>query len=374
MNDNAIRIVMDGQAGSCGKGKVVGYLSIRDNIQYAINNNMSNAGHTFVFDNGEKVITSHLPISVVNPSTSLLIGANAAITPEVLERELVNYSELIGTRKIYIHPRAAVIQEKHRQYERETIRSGSTFKGCSAAIAEKIQRTPGVELARDYWGKFSSVIRDKVELVETEDILCDAVRANKSIIIEGSQGFDLDLNYGLNYPYVTSRQCTAAQLYADSGLPLGLKTHVYMLVRPYPIRISNATNIGLRINSGPYAGSNELSWDIVKRRCRAPWYVNLDEKTTISKQRRRVFEFNWDRMDKAIKLNNPDCYVLNFAQYISYRALHKADYFELPPAVYDFMDELDSKYTGLYAGLIGTGAGNSDIIDVEKANVDKRRW
>lgn len=363
---------MDGQAGSCGKGKIVGYLSLRDNIDVAINNNMTNAGHTFVFDNGKKVITSHLPISVVNPNTELLIGATAAITPEVLENELIKYSGLIGDRKIYIHPRAMIIQQKHRDYEHQMIRSGSTFKGCGAAQAEKMLRLNGVELIKDYYFKLSDTIKRKVIITDTTDILFNAVKHGKKIIIEGSQGFDLDLNYGLDYPNVTSRQCTAAQMLADCGLPLGLSVKVYMLIRPYPIRISNKTDLNIDINSGEYDGSDEITWDIIKQRCEAPIDVDLKELTTVTKKVRRVFEFNYDRFDKAMQINDPYCVVLNFAQYLNYQALSKNDYFDLPGEIYQFESYIYDKYRDKFVGLIGTGARNCDIVDIETVDADQR--
>jgi adenylosuccinate synthase len=70
-----VYVVADGQAGSCGKGKLVGYLARKLDVGITINHNMPNAGHTFVFDDGRKVVTHHLPIGVVNPRTTLLIGA-----------------------------------------------------------------------------------------------------------------------------------------------------------------------------------------------------------------------------------------------------------------------------------------------------------
>lgn len=49
MNKN-VTIVLDGQAGSCGKGKICGYIAQKDNIEISTNNWSSNAGHTYVKD------------------------------------------------------------------------------------------------------------------------------------------------------------------------------------------------------------------------------------------------------------------------------------------------------------------------------------
>lgn len=129
-----ITVVIDGQAGSCGKGKICGYLAKKDNFKISTNNWSSNAGHSFVDKNGEKIVVSHLPMALVNKNTKLLINAGAIITPEILFYEIDRYSKLIGNRKIYIHPRAMIIEEKHRNIEKEIIKSGSTFKGCGLSL------------------------------------------------------------------------------------------------------------------------------------------------------------------------------------------------------------------------------------------------
>ena len=150
-----VTIVIDGQAGSCGKGKICGYIAQKDNIEISTNNWSSNAGHTYVDNNNRKIIVSHLPMAMLNNDTKLCINAGAIITPEILEEELEKYKEIIGERKIYIHPRAMIIKQKHRDEEKQKIKSGSTFKGCGSALSEKIMREPDVELAKDYYNKFS---------------------------------------------------------------------------------------------------------------------------------------------------------------------------------------------------------------------------
>ena len=244
-----VTIVIDGQAGSCGKGKICGYIAQKDNVGISTNNWSSNAGHTYVKNTGEKIIVSHLPMAMINKNTKLCLNAGSIITPEILENELIKYKDIIGDRKIYIHPRAMIIKEKHREQEKKIIKSGSTFKGCGVAQAEKIRRYPGVELMKDYYEKYSDYAKRKIEVVDTSIILN---QSKDSILIEGAQGADLDINYGLDYPNVTSRQCSASQLIADAGIsPFNVKD-IIMIIRPYPIRISNKTNIGVDIYSGDY--------------------------------------------------------------------------------------------------------------------------
>lgn len=390
-----VTVVLDSQAGSCGKGKLIGYLANEDNIDVAVDNFMSNAGHTYVDDVlGIKVMTQQLPTSIVNPATSLVIGPEAAITPSILFEEILKYHEsgIFGDRKVIINPNAVVIIEKHRKMEQEILRSGSTFKGCGAARADKVMRQ--AMLFGTYWEKMISdnfdskeeenelyvdadkfdTIRQHIIVMDTMRYLNDAVDNGYNILIEGSQGCDLDINYGLPYPNTTSRQCHAGQLVADCGISPRLIDEIYMIMRPYPIRISNTTNLkdenggALTVSSGEYNGAEEITWDIIKKRCGAPDDVEFGEMTTVTKKKRRVFEMNWDRLKYVTKLNRPTGIMLNFAQYIDWGAYKCRDYAKLPQAVLEFIDRVESE-TGVQVLFVGTGPSNEDIIDLRSVSL-----
>lgn len=359
LNKN-ITVVIDGQAGSCGKGKICGYLAKKDNFLISTNDWSSNSGHTYVDDNGNKIIVSHIPVAMVNPETKLLINAGAIITPEILFEEIDRYKNLIGNRKIYIHPRAMIIQEKHRNTEENEIKSGSTFKGCGAAYCDKVMRKTDIVLAGEYFKNIDIKYKDSIETTDTSILLNEST---DNILIEGAQGQDLDINYGLDYPNVTSRMCSASQLISDAGCsPLKVKD-IYMIIRPYPIRISNETNIGKEIYSGDYAGSKEITWDEVAKRCGCN--IELKEYTTITKKVRRVFEMNWDRLKYNVMINQPTQIVLNFAQYIDWKAYKCTDYKKLPLKVKEFINKIEEE-THVPVTLIGTGEKESDIIDLRR--------
>lgn len=299
-------------------------------------------------------------MAMLNPKCKLVLNASSIITPEILFKEIREYKNIIGNRKIYINPRAMIILEKHREEERKIIRSGSTFKGCGAAQAEKIIRNPDVILAKDYFKVLPSDIKDIIKITDTAKMLNED---NQSILIEGAQGQDLDINYGLDYPNTTSRMCSASQLIADSGCSPFKVKDIYMIIRPYPIRISNKTNIGEDVYSGDYAGSAEITWEEVKRRCGCD--TNLEEYTTITKKVRRVFEMNWDRLKYNVMINKPTQIVLNFAQYIDWKAYKCKEFNLLPKKVIEFINRIERE-TNTPVTIIGTGECESDIIDLRK--------
>lgn len=368
-----VTVVLDAQAGSCGKGKFIGYLANKDHVDVAINNFMSNSGHTYESEEYGKIVTQHLHTSMVNMDTELVIGPGAAITPDILFNEIIRYRDIIGNRKIKINPRAAVIFDKHRETEKRVLRSGSTFKGCGAAQSDKVMRQ--AELFGDYWkhvhGKDNGdydFIKSHIEVMDTMQYINDSIDRKEHVLVEGSQGCDLDINYGLPYPNTTSRQCHAGQLVADCGISPKLVDEIVMIMRPYPIRISNITDLyendkTMMISSGDYAESEEITWDIIRKRCGAPANIWFDEYTTVTKKIRRVFEMNWDRLKYVTKLNRPTMIALNFAQYIDWNAYKCKHYDDLPAKVLDFIFTVE-KITKVPVKLIGTGADNNDIIDL----------
>lgn len=80
------------------------------------------------------------------------------------------------------------------------------------------------------------------------------------VMLEGAQGCDLDLNHSGNYPYVTSRNVSTSQLLADSGISPERLLQTIMVIRPFPIRISNITKSGEFIYTGDYGKGDELTW------------------------------------------------------------------------------------------------------------------
>lgn len=387
-----VTVVLDAQAGSCGKGKFIGYLSRKDDIDMAMCNFMSNAGHTWVSNYDTKVMTQQLPTSIINPLADILIGPESAITPRILFEEMIKYKNMIGDRKVIINPNAVVIADKHRREEQKVLRSGSTFKGCGSARADKVMRQ--AMLFREFWNKLNQengadfgdddgdygdlnycitcgdlkYVKNHLQVMDTMELINNAIDRGEHILIEGSQGCDLDINYGLPYPNTTSRQCHAGQLIADCGISPRLVDDIIMIMRPYPIRISNTTNLKddkgqtLITSSGDYSGAEEITWDEVKRRCGAPDDIEFGEQTTVTKKTRRVFEMNWDRLKYVTKLNRPTQIALNFVQYLDWSALGCTDYDELPQKVTDFIEKVEN-VTGVPVTLIGTGPKDNEIID-----------
>lgn len=249
--------VIDGAAGSCGKAKVIGEIATLEgiNLGASVTNCMPNAGHSFVDSKGRKYVFRNIPVSSVNPKTELFIGPGSAIDMEVFKDEYMRVQKIVGNRKIYIHEMTPLIEERHKAYERDHIKSGSTFKGCGAVTQEKVIRDEKLRFFKDF----------KNAIVLSNDDWLDCLykhldNENEYVMMEGSQGCDLDLNHSGNYPYVTSRNVSTTQLLADSGISAERLLQTILVIRPFPIRISNITKTGKYIYTGSYGTGEELKW------------------------------------------------------------------------------------------------------------------
>ena len=249
--------VIDGEAGSCGKAKVVGEIATDKSINLgaAITNCMPNAGHTFVDENGNATVFRNIPVSVVNPNTELFIGPGSAIDMEVFKNEYEQASKYLGDRKIYVHEMVPLIEERHKQYEREHIKTGSTFKGGNAVTCEKILKDKKIEFFKTFR---NAIVCSNDEWLER--LYKHLENPLEYVILEGSQGCDLDINHSGHYPNTVCREVSTMQLLADSGISAERLLQTIMVVRPFPIRISNITKTGEYIYSGNYGKGEELTW------------------------------------------------------------------------------------------------------------------
>jgi len=297
-----VTVVFDGQAGSEGKGAIAGWLAHRNRWAIAASTFMPNAGHTYV-DDGREVVVTQIPIALVSPTVdSLALGASSVINFEQFMIEVDKYDSKYDTRRrLAIHPRALVMRPEYIEWEQENLKYiASTGKGCGAAIAAKARREQTVMLAKDH-----PILREWVRS-DFDTWINDIINAGGPVLAEQSQGFDLDIHRGTEYPFCTSRQTTPSQICADLGVEGRLITNSIAVVRTFPIKVGNAEG-----HSGEY-GSEEINWNSVSARAGR----EVEERTTVTDRVRRVFEFDWARIGDMSEICRPTQIALTFADYI----------------------------------------------------------
>jgi adenylosuccinate synthase len=240
------------------------------------------------------------------------VGPGAAIQEEVLLREIQQYDAAYNVAaRLKIDPRAVMIEAHHVENGAEHAKArAGVGKGCSRAQAAKSQRLPDVKLARD-------VRSLRQFLGDTVGIANQAL--DKGVLVEGSQGFDLDINHGYAYPHCTSRGCTPAAILADCGIDGKMVSRSIAVVRTFPIRVGNIDEDGERVGfSGDYAG-RELTWETVAARSgQDAETLRLRERTTVSKRLRRVFEVDLGRLQRMSLICRPTEIALTFADYLDH--------------------------------------------------------
>ena len=294
-----ISVVVGGQFGSEGKGKVAHWIACEEHASIVVRVGGTNSGHTAVDDRGRTWALRQLPVSVLAPGTIAILPAGAVIDLEIFARE-VNALGL-GPERVIVSRYATVISEEDKQAElAEGLvgRLGSTGSGTGAALVRRIRRQgrrgilasehPALE---EYLGDASTVMRE-------------ALNKNELIVIEGSQGFGLSLLHGGYYPNATSRDTTAATFVGEAGLSPRDVKDVILVLRAHPIRVAG--------NSGPLKG--ETTWAEIAKAAGLP--SDYCELTTATKKIRRVGVFDPDLVLRAIEANNPTSIVLNHFDYV----------------------------------------------------------
>lgn len=293
----SVTVIVGGQFGSEGKGKVALYYIEKLGCSVAVRVGGSNSGHTVVGEDGVVRVFRHLPTAAVLADTLCVISAGSYIDVDVLLSEI----QVVGLdpARLVIDKNAVVVTEQNKQSELEwRLRPniGSTGTGTGAAVISRILRSGTVRLA-------GSDSRLAPFISNTRNLLRQRIKQGERILIEGTQGFGLSVLHADDYPFATSRDTTAAGFVSETGLsPLDVD-EVVLVIRAFPIRVPG--------HSGPLP--NEIDWEKVSEISGSGPIV---ERTSVTNRVRRVAQFDPRVVRAAIETNRPTRIVLNHVDYI----------------------------------------------------------
>jgi adenylosuccinate synthase len=231
-------VIVDLQAGDCGKGKITSHLAPNYDgvLRY---NGGGNAGHT-IFVKGVKIVTHQVPCGVLHGKVSI-IGPECVVNIDELIDE-TNMLESFGFNPkdlLYVDYRTHVITQTHLDEDGKDTRIGTTRKGIGPAYASKANRD-GIR------------IEELVELPFRVGNVYDMFHtnpksyfinewgeriANPKILCEGAQGYQLDINFG-RYPFVTSSHCTTGAVCLN-GIPPQAIDRVFGIMKAYRTYVGN---------------------------------------------------------------------------------------------------------------------------------------
>jgi len=292
-----LSIVVGGQYGSEGKGKVAHIWAERTHARAVVRVGGPNSGHTVYDPSGRKFIFQHLPTAAILRDTLCVIGAGSYIDVDQLFREIDAID--LSSKRLLIDPNAVVIGSTDRDTEasaglREAV--GSTLTGTGAAVMSRVRRNSDQMLAKHH-ARLASCI------VDTKETIRKMLDAGDRVLIEGTQGYGLSVLHSPHYPFATSRDTTAAGMLSEVGMsPLDVDD-VVLVVRAFPIRVPG--------NSGPL--DSETTWRDVEAQSNSS--DRLQELTSVTKGVRRVAKFSPEIVRAALTANRPSTVVLNHADY-----------------------------------------------------------
>lgn len=326
-------IVVGGAFGDEGKGKIIAYLAVKDNANITARGGVGpNAGHT-VIENNRIHKVRLIPSAFVNTSSRLLIGSGVLVNPDVFFNEV---SRLHIEGRVGIDSQCAIIEGKHLIQDKEghlRDKIGTTGTGTGPANSDRVLRL--AKLAKEV-----PSLKEFVTDVSLE--VNKALEDDKKVLIEGTQGTFLSLYHG-TYPFVTSKDVTAAAVCADIGIGPTKIGEVTMVLKGF----------FTRVGEGPL--ENELSVEESNKR-------GWNEIGTVTGRSRRSAPFNMDLAIRACMLNGATQIALTKLDVIFKESAGLKNFEELPNDAKRFIQEIEDK-THVPVTLIGTGASIEEIID-----------
>jgi len=263
------------QWGDEGKGRMVDLLAAASDVVVRYQGG-ANAGHTVIVGE-EKYVLHMLPSGVIQPDTVNVIANGVVIDPWVLMQEVDELTERdIDLRgRLWISDRAHVVMPYHRRMDEamEKLRGkaaiGTTSRGIGPTYGDKamregirtadllrpdrfVDRLRANMLARneileraglepmdiDADVETTRQIAERIKpfVTDTTTLLLDAWEQGKRILLEGAQGFALDVDHG-SYPFVTSSSTGPSGVPAGTGLPPKAIDRVLGVVKAYTTRV-----------------------------------------------------------------------------------------------------------------------------------------
>ncbi len=322
--------------GDEGKGKIISYLALKDNLDYCVRTGSVNAAHT-VWMEGKKYALHMVPAGFVSERCQLRVAAGANV-------HVAKFFEEVELTKVYkrmaIDENASIIEEKHSAADKASAINrgiGTTGWGVGPALEERCRRT--AKLAKD-------IPELKPYVKDTVDEINDGLDNNKKILLEGTQGFMLSLFLGGGYPYVTGRDTSASAIASEAGVGPTRVDDVVIVYKSFMTRVGG----------GPLPG--EISKEEAQKR---GWF----ETAAGTGRDRRSAPFDFELARKTAKINGATQAAVTKLDILYPSCTGKHTFNSLPAEAKTFIKEIETK-TGVPVNLIGTGPDALDIIDRRK--------
>jgi adenylosuccinate synthase len=270
-----VDVLLGLQWGDEGKGKVVDVLTPGYDLITRFQGG-PNAGHTLEFE-GKKFVLRSIPSGIFQGGKINIIGNGVVLDPALFKGE-IDALEVSGhplTERLKISKKAHLILPTHRlldaAYEsaKGEGKIGTTGKGIGPTYTDKISRNGlrvgdilhnfeekyrkavarHIEILNQYnfsynleeieteWFEGIECIK-RFELIDSEHLINNALKADKKVLAEGAQGTMLDIDFG-SYPFVTSSNTICAGACTGLGVAPRNIGEVYGIFKAYCTRVGS---------------------------------------------------------------------------------------------------------------------------------------
>jgi len=273
------RVIIGGQWGDEGKGKIVDALS--EGVDWALRyQGGANAGHTIVLDEG-KIVLHLIPSGILREGVRCFLGNGMVIDPWALRDEIVTLEErgVPVRERLFISSGAHLILPYHKRFDEHSESQlkhrsiGTTGRGIGPAYIDKLRRVgmrmddlllPNENLERKVIEKILAANEELCESVAADPLPAPALaqelvvlaksfapmivsgyeclsgirRGTESALFEGAQGTMLDIDHG-SFPFVTSSNPTIGGALTGTGLPPRCLGDVVGIFKSYCTRVGN---------------------------------------------------------------------------------------------------------------------------------------
>lgn len=267
------------QWGDEAKGKLVDILTANQDLVVRYQGG-ANAGHTVVVGD-EKYVLHLIPSGILYPNVRNIIASGVVINPVTLLEEIdgleargidVNDRLLLSDRAHVVFPWHVAEDQLWESSKGDELDEniGTTLRGIGPCYRDKVGRRYAIRLgdlvrdgfrqrleqivdfksrllsasgssaelnAEDIFKQYSAIAeRLRPMVVDTTDVLLDAVENDQAILFEGAQGALLDIDHG-TFPYVTSSNSSGVGVAAGAGVPPRFVSKVIGVIKSYSTRV-----------------------------------------------------------------------------------------------------------------------------------------
>jgi adenylosuccinate synthase len=325
-------VVVGGFWGDEGKGKIISYLALKDELDVCVRTGSVNAAHTIWFE-GKRYALHMIPGGFVNKHCRLLIASGANVHVGQFLKEL---AETAVQGRIGVDSQASIIEEKHSNLDKasEYLKGlGTTGWGVGPAVEERVKRT--AKTAKD-------ILDLKPYLADSALEANIAIDVGKKVLLEGTQGLFLSLFYG-SYPYVTSRDSSASAVCSEAGVGPTKVDNVIVVLKSFVTRVG----------TGPLPG--EISKAEAEK---LGWF----ETAAGTGRDRRSAPFNFDLAKRAVMINGATQLAVTKLDSVFPECKGVKVFAQLSVEARDFIRRIEDQTT-VKVNFIGTGPDALDLID-----------